>query len=456
MNDSHDRIITPLTGDLLRGALDLERTARGGLLPHRLPAAARARFDGDEELARAESQPSGVRVVFRTRATVVELGLLRTVVGYRGVPPAPDGAYDLHIDGEPTGRTTASGGDVVLVDLADGSRKTFPGRIGSVRFDGLPGREKDVEIWLPYTETAELIDLRTDAPVTAVAPSGRRVWLHHGSSISHGSAAGKLGHRLARPGRRGGGRGAGQSVAGRQRPARPVHRARPAGHPRRSDQRQDRHQPRQPRPDAAARLRPGRARVPRHHPRGAARHPAARRVARALPGPRGHPGPAAPDFRDGKVEFTALGDPAESASGKLTLRVVRAELARIVAERAASDPYLFHLDGRTLYGEADHAELPLPDRLHPDDATHRRMGERFERSPSVRADRSRWWAADRATGRRQPSSSVIVAWDGPRTLCSARATDSASRRTRTEFCQVSLARSPSDQLRRSSSAIRFG
>ncbi|EFE84370.1 predicted protein [Streptomyces albidoflavus] len=33
--------------------------------------------------------------------------------------------------------------------------------------------------------------------------------------------------------------------------------------------------------------------------------------------------------------------------------------------------------GRELYGEADHAELPLPDELHPDAATHRRMGERF-------------------------------------------------------------------------------
>ncbi|GHE77985.1 hypothetical protein GCM10017786_04430 [Amycolatopsis deserti] len=30
-----------------------------------------------------------------------------------------------------------------------------------------------------------------------------------------------------------------------------------------------------------------------------------------------------------------------------------------------------------LYGEADHAERPLPDGLHPDAATHRRMGERF-------------------------------------------------------------------------------
>ena len=46
-------------------------------------------------------------------------------------------------------------------------------------------------------------------------------------------------------------------------------------------------------------------------------------------------------------------------------------------QRAADDPNLHYLDGRDLYGEADYAELPLPDELHPDAATHRRIGERF-------------------------------------------------------------------------------
>jgi hypothetical protein len=72
-----------------------------------------------------------------------------------------------------------------------------------------------------------------------------------------------------------------------------------------------------------------------------------------------------------------MGDPAERASGKLTLRVIRDELARIVEQRAAEDPNLHSLDGLDLYGEADSAELPLPDRLHPDAAAHRRIGERF-------------------------------------------------------------------------------
>jgi hypothetical protein len=92
------------------------------------------------------------------------------------------------------------------------------------------------------------------------------------------------------------------------------------------------------------------------------------------------PGPSAPDFSNlsaGKLQFRAAGDPAERAGGKLTLNIIRDELARLVKQRAANDPNLHYLDGRDLYGEADFAELPLPDQLHPDAATHRRIGESF-------------------------------------------------------------------------------
>lgn len=94
------------------------------------------------------------------------------------------------------------------------------------------------------------------------------------------------------------------------------------------------------------------------------------------------PGPSAPDFSglaEGRLRFTAMGDPAERAAGKLTLNVIRDELSRLVTQRSADDPHLYYVDGRSLYGEKDLAELPLPDALHPDAATHRRMGKRFMR-----------------------------------------------------------------------------
>lgn len=377
MTDSHGWITTPLTDDLLRGALDVERTVRGGLLPHRLPARARAQFGGDEQVAQAESQPAGVRLVFRTRATAVELGVLRTVMGHRGVPPRPDGAYDLHVDGEPAGRATAGGGNVLMVDLTDGSRQTIPGPVGTVRFGGLPGREKVVEIWLPYTEITELLDLRTDAPVTAVEPGGRRVWLHHGSSISQGSAADSSATAWPSLAAAAGGvelinLGLGGSALLDPFTARTLRDT----------------------PAELISVKIGinlvNLDVMRLRAFGPAVHGFLDTVREGhpstpllvvspvlCPAQEETPGPAAPDFGGGKAEFTALGDPAEVAFGKLTLRVVREELARIVELRATEDPQLYYLDGRELYGEADCAELPLPDRLHPDAAAHRRMGERF-------------------------------------------------------------------------------
>ncbi|KUO13374.1 GDSL-type esterase/lipase family protein [Streptomyces sp. DSM 15324] len=375
---------TPITADLLRGALDVERTEHG-VLPHRLPARARAQCS-DAQLLMAESQPSGVRLVFRSAATAVELRALPTRRVYAGAPPRPDGVYDLVVDGRPAGRGSVSGGGHTLtVDLAAGTSDLRPGEPGTVRFAGLPAGTKDIEIWLPHNETTELLSLRTDAPVGPARPTGRKVWLHHGSSISHGSdAASPTGIWPALAARRAGmeliNLGLGGSAlldpftarALRDTPADLISvkiginlvntdlmRLRafgPAVH------------------GFLDTIREGRPTVPLVV------------VSPILcPMHEDTPGPTALDFgaaASGQPWFQPMGDPAEVAFGKLTLRVVRDTLARLVEERAADDPHLHYVDGRDLYGEADAAELPLPDGVHPDAATHRRMGERFaERLP---------------------------------------------------------------------------
>ncbi|WP_063734342.1 GDSL-type esterase/lipase family protein [Streptomyces sp. RTd22] len=369
---------TPVTAELLRGALDLERTEHG-LLPHRLPARARAQC-ADGQLAMAEAQPSGVRLVFRTRATAVALDALRTKMAYRGAPPRPDGVYDLLVDGRLTARGSVTGGNVRTIDMGGGAAETEPGPVGTVRFAGLPDRMKDVEIWLPWNEITELVALRTDAAVEPVPDRGRRVWLHHGSSISHGSnaespsttwpalAASRGGVELINLGLGGGALlDPFTARAMRDTPADLISvkmginlvnadlmRLRafgPAVH------------------GFLDTLREG--------------HPTAPLLVVSpvyCPIHEDTPGPCAPDFSrlsEGKLQFRATGDPAERAAGKLTLTVIRDELARIVRQRAADDPFLHYLDGRDLYGEADFAELPLPDQLHPDAVTHRRIGERF-------------------------------------------------------------------------------
>ncbi|MFC9845863.1 GDSL-type esterase/lipase family protein [Streptomyces sp. NPDC060223] len=371
-------VSTPVTADMLRGFLDVERTTYG-LLPHRLPARARRQIP-DDQLAVAEAQPSGVRLVFRTRATVIELDTLPTKRVYRSFPAPADGVYDLLVDGRLAAQATVPGGNVrTIVDLVTQSAELSEGPPGTARFTGLPARDKDVEIWLPHTEITELIALRTDAPVEPAPDRGRRVWLHHGSSISHGSNAA---HPTA----------TWPALAAAQGEVELVN----LGF------------------SGSALLDPFTARAMRDTPadlislkiginvvnadvmRLRAFTPAVHGFLDTIreghpttpllvvspilcPVQEDTPGPLAPDFAGGTLRFRATGDPAERAAGRLTLNVIRDELARTVEQRAADDPNLYYLDGRDLYGEKDYAELPLPDEVHPDPAAHRRIGENFAR-----------------------------------------------------------------------------
>ncbi|MFJ6070621.1 GDSL-type esterase/lipase family protein [Streptomyces sp. NPDC093065] len=375
MNTTDDWITTPITPALLRGALDLERTDRG-LLPHRLPARARAQ-NTDGQLAMAESQPSGVRLALRTRATALELDTLPTKRVHVGAPPRPDGVYDLLVDGRPAGRASVAGGNTLTIGMTAGTTAFEPGPAGTLRFADLPPGSKDIEIWLPHNETTELVALRANAPVEPAPDPGRRVWLHHGSSISHGSdaasptttwpalAASLGGVELVNLGLGGGALlDPFTARAMRDTPADLI--------------------------SVKIGINVVNADLMRLRAFGPAVHGFLDTVREGHPSApllvvspvlcpvhEDTPGPLAPDFAGGRVRFVATGDPAERASGKLTLNVIRDELYRIVTERAADDENLYHLDGRELYGEADAADLPLPDGIHPDAATHRLMGERF-------------------------------------------------------------------------------
>lgn len=378
MTAVHEMTDLPLTPDLVVGAVELERTARG-LRPHRLTAHARAQGN-DGQMAMAESQPSGVRLALRTAATVLELDVVPTKRVYIGMPPRPHGVYDLVVDAHLAARTTAEGGDTLTVDMSTGAVEHRTGDPVTLRFDALPDREKDVELWLPYDETTELVALRTGDTATALPDRGRRTWLHHGSSISQGSgaespsttwpaiAAAAAGVDLVNL-------GLGGSALLDPFTAR-VMRDLPA--------------------DAISikigvnlvnndlmRLRAfGPAvhgfldTIREGHPQTPLLviSPVLCPIHEDTPGPTGFDALA---MAEGRLSFRATGDPAERAQGKLTLQVIRQELTRIVDGRRDQDPHLHLLDGRTLYGEDDAAEHPLPDGLHPGAPIHRQMGERF-------------------------------------------------------------------------------
>ncbi|MEU8227704.1 GDSL-type esterase/lipase family protein [Kribbella sp. NPDC048915] len=370
-------ISTPITTDIVRGAFDLEQTGRG-TLPHRLPAWARTQYD-DGQMSMVDTQPSGVRLVFRTDATVVELETVPTKRDYIGAPPRPDGVYDVVVDGNLFAQRTAQGGDVITIDLATGATETTAGHPETLRVDGLPAGPKVVEIWLPHDETTELVALRTNSSVEAV-PIDRPVWLHHGSSISHGSNA-------THP------TGTWPALVAAANDVELIN----FGF------------------GGSAYLQPFFARTIRDTPADLISvklginivNSDSLRLRSFTPAVHGFldtirdghpdtpllvvspilcpihedtPGPTGWDLSAlaaGELRFAATGNPDEVAAGKLTLSVIRTELARIVTQRALTDPNLHYLDGRELYGEADNLNAPLLDDLHPDAATHELMASRF-------------------------------------------------------------------------------
>lgn len=367
--------VTPITPDLVRGALDFERTARG-LVPHRLPSWARGRLP-DKQFAMAEAHPSGVRLAFRTTAAHIELDVIPTKRAYRGLPPRPDGAYDLCISGEFVEQAVALDGNTIVVDVATGAEEFRAGTHSTLTFAvGSAGVAKSIRIWLPHNENVELLELRTDAAIEPESPTSPS-WVHYGSSISQGSngsgpsssfpalAASSIGFELVNLG-----------FAG------------------------------------SALLDPFIARVVRDTEADLISleiginivNTDAMRLRAFVPAVHGFldtirdghpttpvivvsplycaihentPGPGAfdPDaFAAGEIRFISTGEPEP---GKLTLTVIRDALALIVRDRSADDPNLHYLDGLNLYGEADFAEFPLPDGLHPGAETHRRVGARF-------------------------------------------------------------------------------
>jgi hypothetical protein len=367
-------ITTPLTRRFLHGVEEVERTARG-LLPHRLPRSVRER-DADPQLLLMEAQPSGVRVVFDTTAAEVALDVRATRVAYRGLPRAR-GIVEVVVNGELRASRELTGGDLVELDLRDGSRSLVEGPVDRIAA-AVGSGDKRVEIWLPHNEQVELVALHSDAPITPAVLDGP-LWVHHGSSISQGSNA-----------------------------TAPT-KTWPAVAARRSGV-----QLRNLGFGGSALVDPFVARVIRDTPADIISvklginvvNMDAMRLRSFAPAVHGFldtirdghpdtplllisplhcgihettPGPGAIDpesFGTGSPRFTATGTPGDVAGGRLTLTVIRDALATVAAAQS-DDPHLRYVDGLRLFGAADADRLPLPDALHPSTEAHELIGHRF-------------------------------------------------------------------------------
>lgn len=363
----------------VRGAAWLEATA-DGVLPHRLPAWTRVQFP-DAFVAMCDEQPSGVRLRLRTAARRLVLHVRAwRVATLPHAEPAPAEAFEAVVGGRVVAAAVADAYGLLTFDPAAAATALGPAPVATVAF-ALPdggGAAADVEVWLPYRERVALVAVEADAPVLPPAPVDAPRWVHHGSSISHGAnadaptgtwpvvAARAAGVDLVNLGL------SGNAVldpfvarAIRDQPADVVSLKlgiNVVNHD----------------------LMRRRAFVPAVHGfldtvrEGHATTPLVVVSPVLCPLVEDVPGPTSIDPDAAETRFRTAGRAEEVAEGKLTLRAIRAELAALVAaRRAAGDDALTYVDGRTLYGEADAAELPMADLLHPDAAAQHRMGERF-------------------------------------------------------------------------------
>jgi lysophospholipase L1-like esterase len=362
----------PLDDVAVSGALGLDRRP-DGVVFRRLPDWTRHQIP-EVAYALMVTMPAGVRLELVTDATEIELDVMltRLEVNDRSAGPA---VFDLVVDGSVASSASSTEGTLILFDSFTERAEFRTGGPTTIAFDLPPcDAPRSVEVWLPHSAVVELRDLRVSEATSVADPAGGRVrWIHHGSSISHClEAEHPVETWPAIAARRAGVDLLNLAFAGEcmldQFVARTIR-----------DERAD-----------LISLKVGinivngdtlreRTFTPALHGfldtirEGHPVTPIALISPIVCPIVEDHPGPTIPT-RQGPIRV--VDRPRDLGAGALTLRRTRELMADVVAARRdQGDEHLHLIDGLSLFGRDDVAELP--DGLHPSAEGYRSMGERF-------------------------------------------------------------------------------
>ncbi len=353
------------------GALDFD-VREQGISPRRLPSWTRPQLpDLMHTLVR---MPSGVRLRFMSDAKTLGIGFLGTNMV---TPPAErrDLVMNLEFNGERRVAKSTAGNCIVLDPDRSGKFEMQRGAADCLWFHELPGVSCLFELWLPHNAFVELrsIHINQGAQIHAAPADVRATWVHYGSSISHCMEAEEP--ALVWP-----------AVAARA--ADVCLQSLGFGGQCHLD------------PFVARTIRDSDADLisakiginlvnmdsMRERIFGPALHGFLDTIREAkpstpimlispifCPSAETQPGPTLLGD-DGK--FMTVSGSRHLRQGALTLQYIREFMRQLVSDRtAAGDANLHYLDGLTLFGAEDEADLP--DALHPNPQGYVRMGERF-------------------------------------------------------------------------------